>query len=145
MARRRKSRPRSALRAPRSTKPFWGDQVLAAYHGIGCCVLAGFCFLLTGVWGASIVNSPEPSLYLLKDPTPAFPFLALLVVCVLAVTGFFLCRGIWRGRKWAMWLDLLLHLPGIASIYWDWRAVFSAVVPLYLILRLAGGIGPKLR
>ncbi len=69
---------------------------------------------------------------------------------ILFIFSIWYIRSIWVGRKWAIWLTILINLPWAAIVIilgaTDSRfgSLLPVVVSFYCILRVAGSVGPKM-
>lgn len=138
-----------------AAKPYIGDQILAGYQGLSsCCCLGLFSFVGAALLGVaakpSIVEKaqkdyPSDAWKYLSDPKNTALIGGLLIALV--IVDVFWIVGTWRGRRWALWLHLVLGAPGAIAglMFSDGRigSILPGVVVIYCILRLAGHVGPN--
>ena len=148
--RKRKSSAKSSAKSQtrRSRAPFVGDQVLALYHLFGSCCCLGALSLIAslGLGVTAVTTNKQEAIKHIKDKQ-AVDFLNNLTPQQGIII--FYIRGIWLGRKWALFVSLLTSAPSAAfAIYAnqsDGRigSVVPVVVAIYCVLRLLGSVGPK--
>ena len=142
-------------RRSKKGKPFFGDKLLAAFHALtSCCGVSVLAVLSAGAFGfagaASLRAEMRKSI---SDPGAAWMFdpqsgIAVgILACSLAAFFVALTVGTWNSRRWALFTSLLLQiLGGSLSYYWGatWTALIpNAIIAIYCLLRLTGGLGPK--
>lgn len=162
MAKKKAKRKKPTKSQPkRNRKPFVGDQVLALYQTFGsCCSLTSLTILASIAVGLAFttdikkqilskVQDKDIHTYIANlDPNLGYLFFGL--AAALFVFSLVFVRATWLGRKWAIWLHLLLNLPGaiIALNFVPSESkvgiCFPLIIAVYCLLRVMGSVGPKL-
>ena len=160
--RKRKSSAKSSAKSQtrRSRAPFVGDQVLALYHLFGSCCCLGALSLIAslGLGVTAVTTNKQEALKHIQDKqavdflnnlTPQQGIIIFSAAAILFVFAIIYIRGIWLGRKWALFVSLLTSAPSadfaIYANQSDGRigSVVPVVVAIYCVLRLLGSVGPK--
>jgi hypothetical protein len=75
---------------------------------------------------------------------------------IIALIGLWFISSLWRGKKWALWLSLVLSIPSSMAPFGvvnyrssDGSTIYiaggvSVLITIYCVLRVAGSVGPKL-
>lgn len=118
-------------------------------------VLVGYCVMLI----AGGVRYRESVLKMLFHEYPKLkgsPYFSEsnLMLIAVGLTALFVVLsavwlGVWRSRKWAMWVVLVFQGAVIVANIWLGSTDLCAtgcgvVIPLYCLFRVLGAIGPKL-
>lgn len=132
-----------------------GDRILAGYQALSSCLCLGFLSLLSAV-SFRIAAEPE-FLSGLKRDYPSAPWASLLApkyavflgvtLLVIAIADMCWIVATWRGRRWALWLHLILSSPsavlGVVFGSSHVATIASVVVVIYCVLRLSGQVDAK--
>ena len=147
--------------ARRKKTPFVGDQILGLYSMFACCLQLGFLLGLAAI-GMNLTFakplqdelpkyiSDKELLTRVNDLLPSIGLTMSVLSIILFFFSIWYIRSIWQGRKWAIWLTILLNLPwaGIVIILGATDSKFGSILPVvvsfYCILRAAGSVGPKM-
>jgi hypothetical protein len=145
-----------------SRRGFIWDHLLAIYHFLTTTVLlALLCvvgFVILKVPTVEEIGrelrklvSDKKLLGQLNDLAPPVGISIIAVSTVLFILLIFHTRAVWQGRKWGMWLHLLIHFPGAAAAISlgtsndRYGSIWPLIIAVFAILRLTGSVGPKLQ
>ena len=159
--RKKRAKSRSKAQPKRTKAPFVGDQILALYQVIGsCCSVTSVTILASIALGYAFTTDLKKQIFA-KVPDkeiqsyinglgPTIGIVLYVLAAVLLIFSILYIRATWLGKKWAIWLHLLLNLPSaaltIVFIQADSRlgSILPIVISIYCLLRVAGSVGPKM-
>lgn len=157
MARKSKkgSRRATASRPRKKAAPFFADRLLAVVLGLtSCCGVGALSILSAAAFGFSAADSVRADLRKsVSDPAAAWMFDPQAGIAVgvsagsLAVLFIAVTVGMWRGRRWAHWVNLVWHLAASATgaYFGGFTAslLFPGLIAFYSFARLMSILGPK--
>ena len=130
------------------------------YHFFGSCCCLGALSLIAslGLGVTAVTANKQEALKHIQDKqavdflnklNPEQGVIIFSAAAILFIFAILYIRGIWLGRKWALFVSLLTSAPSAAlAIYAnqsDGRigSLIPIVVAIYCLLRLLGSVGPK--